>query len=545
MIIIGMVGVVLIGATAIGDTQQQADTQRVEHTMTLFDSRTALVALGSAQSQTIPLPQSGGTYQTYDDTGWMRVVVENTTTGNVEVIANVTLGSIIYEGEDTVIAYQGGGVWRQDRGNQTRMVSPPEFHYQDATLTLPIISIEGGTSVSGGALSVQRNGTADQVYPNATTDDVNPVQNGQVTVTVHSEYYQGWADYFEDRTDGNASYENDQNIANITLTTPSERETVNGGIVSGTPGTELEVDQNSEADSYDSSVGPYSSTQSDDTEIVVAGDVTVYNNGIIDGNLRSGGDVDLQNNAEVHGDISYGGSYSAHHTSVVTGDVTSDAAIETPESVGGLIDQRVGDIQSSNDNSDHSASITDIETEQCGTGPGGCNLTAGQYYLNTVDMEGSLEFDTTGGDITVVVDGDVDLGNGAVWDVEGTNRINLYMEGDIDFDNGAQVQVPGDRSRNFWFYMNPDSSADIKNNAEVNGVVYGPGSASEEGVDVDVDQNAHVYGAVVGDIDNLDQNYNIHYDEALKNAEVIPTDESFPVVTYLHVSQNRVNVTAG
>jgi hypothetical protein len=228
---IGVTAVVALGGTALTDTQDSADLQRTEHAMTLLDSRGAMAALGEADSQRVMLSGSGeGSYEVDDDTGWIRVEHVNYTDSSpppVEIL-NRSLGSVRYTAGDTVIAYQGGGVWRtQDDG--TVMVSPPEFHYRDQTLTMPLVRVAGSGSASGriaaDVIPAAAGPDVNRVYPNETTTYPNgnvydnPVKNGTVVVTVHSEHYRGWATYFADRTEGDLTVDHAAQTASIELRT--------------------------------------------------------------------------------------------------------------------------------------------------------------------------------------------------------------------------------------------------------------------------------------------------------------------------------------
>lgn len=203
--VLGMGVVVAVGTGALETAQQSTAVDRAAQSMSLLDARTALVALGRADSQSVSLAGSAdGRYEVEPDTG--RITVRRETNTSTTEYVNTTLGSVVYENGDRTIAYQGGGVWRS-YGNGSTMVSPPEFNYQDATLTLPVIRVGGGSSsVSGGPTAKVRPNRGDtnlSVFPNE--DRRNPLSNGTVVVTVHSEYYRGWANYFEERTLGNVT----------------------------------------------------------------------------------------------------------------------------------------------------------------------------------------------------------------------------------------------------------------------------------------------------------------------------------------------------
>ncbi len=90
------------------------------------------------------------------------------------------------------------------------MVSPPEFHYRDATLTLPLVTVSGSGTIRDRA-SITHNRTTSH-FPNTTRNAnfTNPLEDGKVNVTLQSEYYRAWGGYFEERTDGDVTYHRQQ-----------------------------------------------------------------------------------------------------------------------------------------------------------------------------------------------------------------------------------------------------------------------------------------------------------------------------------------------
>ncbi len=236
MVLAGTAAIVTLGASALGDTQTQSELERAEHTLTLLNSRTSMVALGDSEQQTVSFGQDSGQLRADPDAGWLRITHYNYSgDGDDEVIFNNSLGAVTYENNNVEMAYQGGGVWRQPRQGASRMVSPPEFHYRGATLTLPIIRVGNDASGGGGSTARIVQGDATRlVYPNTTTSGGsevgapynvtgeaygNPVGNGTVNVTIKSDYYEGWAEYFRQRTDGDIDTFPDDNRVRIGLIT--------------------------------------------------------------------------------------------------------------------------------------------------------------------------------------------------------------------------------------------------------------------------------------------------------------------------------------
>ncbi|MFB6204950.1 MAG: hypothetical protein ABEJ05_00255 [Haloglomus sp.] len=202
--------IVTAGASAFQDLRTEISTERNVNALERFDSKSAVVLLGGADAQTISLGRARHGYTVRPDAGWIRITHVNATDGGEdEVLYNETLGALVYRNEQAGIelAYQGGGVWRRE-GEWSRAVSPPEFHYRGKTLTLPVIQIRGSGAASGGVrATVVSTRSSVPIYPNATREyDAsgrpyrNPLQNGTIVATVHSDYYRGWATYFRRQT---------------------------------------------------------------------------------------------------------------------------------------------------------------------------------------------------------------------------------------------------------------------------------------------------------------------------------------------------------
>ncbi|MFB6161131.1 MAG: hypothetical protein ABEJ61_08145 [Haloferacaceae archaeon] len=243
MTIIGTGVVVALGSSALDDTKSHASLALNEQSMSKFDAEAALVALGRSDTRSVTLGDAGGgTYEVNPDQSWLRITHHNYSgAGRTETIYNASLGAFVYENGDTTIAYEGGGVWRTQEGGGTVMVSPPEFRYRSATLTLPVVRVRGqggggGTSPRATITSVEQ---ARRVYGNTSASadgnpEVgapynvteapydNPLQNGTVSITVHSPHYGGWADYFRTRTEGNVSVDHANGEVSVELTTPGD-----------------------------------------------------------------------------------------------------------------------------------------------------------------------------------------------------------------------------------------------------------------------------------------------------------------------------------
>lgn len=542
IMIAGALIVVGLGATALSDSEETLAGDRAEKALTQFDSKAGLVALGEADSQRLEFaPDGDGQFFTNPDDGWMNITIENRTTGEVKEVMNVTLGSVSYEDDRTTLAYQGGGVWRaSETGGQ--MVSPPEFHYRNGTLTLPTVKVDGDAAL-GKSVDVSQAGE-EQKFPDRSKGDdewINPLDNHKVNLTVGSQFFQGWGHYFEERTDGDVIYHENRERVTLELVVPADNPPVQGGLITGTS-EELVVKNNAQMDSYDSDEGTYSQTSASNTQIIGSGDLSIEPNSKVWGNVKVDGDVWFANNAELEdGNISYGGSVGgpgwdegwireAHHWT------EAGASVQSPDSVELLIEERIDSIDGENDNEDADA-ISGDELD-CDSP---CTLDSGEYYLENFDLDGEIDFDTSDGVIELAVDGDVTFVNGAIANVTGDDRVNVWVRDDANFENNAEVQEASDNSTKFWLYMNPDRQATLENNVQFTGVVYGPGNL-EPGVDIELSEQVNVFGGVIGEVDFAANNVWVHYDEALAQTQSVTHETSVVTITYLHISVNEIAV---
>jgi hypothetical protein len=201
--ILGVGMITLYGVPAIYSLEDIANSKNSEQAFTVLDSRASRVTLGESPLQVTDIDLGGGTMTAVpNSTNNPSYMVVNSSNFNVVI----PMGKVKYNLGDRIVAYEGGGVWAQYPGGGTVMLSPPEFHYDGVTLTLPVIHFYGNASIGGKgtvAISIKKNATV-ILYPNTTCSDpdcpnrINPVnysQTGKVYVNITSDYYLAWADY--------------------------------------------------------------------------------------------------------------------------------------------------------------------------------------------------------------------------------------------------------------------------------------------------------------------------------------------------------------
>ncbi|SDJ31945.1 hypothetical protein SAMN05216226_102118 [Halovenus aranensis] len=516
IMITGAAAVVTLGATAINDTEDRLSVDRAEQTLTQLDSKAGLVALGEARSQRIPLPAETGDEFTVDgDAGTLRVKLENRTDGSTpswaDPLVEVTLGTLEFDNGGARLGYQGGGVFRAAGGNGT-LVSPPEFHYRNGTLTLPIVNITGD-GLAGNTATVTQTGER-RLFPlGSDANRTNPLDDHKVILTVQSEYYQGWGQYFEQRTDGGVEYNHSAQRVQLTLVTPIGTQTYENAITTTAGDFDIQGKGNSDKDdptidAYNSSAGTYA-TRAETADLSVTGAVDFGGNPYIYGNVTAES-FTCKGSAEVTGAIRYVRSFNAGGNCDV-GSNEQISAVPTTPSIAPFVSENLD-------------SLADEQTP-------GTELTAGTYYNDTVS--GITKVNTTDGDVTLGVE-DLTIDNPIT--VEGEHDFTVFVNDSVDI-SASLTTADTHNATITTIYGASDFDATVS--AELVGTVYAPDMTSTITVE------DHVYGAAVAGqviIENGDGG-RVHFDTALEDERTIPEDASVVSITYLHITENGIDIS--
>ncbi|WP_438861587.1 DUF7289 family protein [Methanolobus sediminis] len=241
---------ILYTAPIISETQDMAKTQKIEQAFTVLDSRTSKASLGESPLQTTSLTLMGGNIEVngnnesynnskmmiiflHSDSSWYDSFYQNHNYWNAwesyesNYLNDFTgietsMGSVRYYLDDREIAYEGGGVWSKYPGGGTIMTSPPEFHYNGETMTLPIVKVRGNDSISGSSdvnIEIKSSNIPAILYPNTTTNAnfTNPIRANQLLIYIKSDFYEGWATYAETLTSTTATLDHENKTAIIEM----------------------------------------------------------------------------------------------------------------------------------------------------------------------------------------------------------------------------------------------------------------------------------------------------------------------------------------
>ncbi|MEF8843166.1 MAG: collagen-binding domain-containing protein [Haloarculaceae archaeon] len=458
--IAGATTVAAIGGVALSDVEESAETDRVELAMTQFDSSAATVALGSSDTGRVRMGTSeAGRVSVEPDAGRVRLLVVNDT--GSEEIANESLGAVVSETGATRTAYQGGGVW-QRHADGSRMISPPEYHYRDQTLTFPIVRVTGGgtTGSTAGSLTITKNGS-EQLFPTASRR--NPLSDGHVVVEITSDYHRGWKGFFQTRMDGAVRHDPDNRTVAVNLTVPV--------------------------------------TETFDNAVAATG----------------GGDPIDESSTSPHGGFD---------SPKVTG-------VDRP-SASPKVDERITDCES--------GGCADLSSELADD-----SLENGTYYEDGDVTLDETTYDTSAGDVHVVVDGDLEFaGSGGPpgtpqHAITGDGRVTFYVKGDIEVRGNTGVNTGGD-AEDLLVLVHSDGGnvATASGTPQFTGLIYAP-NASLTINGGGNPWNDNIVGAVVVEDATANGNGNLEYEVPVGFEMEFETTTD---ITYLHVGENRIDVTA-
>ena len=159
-------------------------------------------------------------------------------------------------------------------------------------------------------------------------------------------------------------------------------------------------------------------------------------------------------------------------------------------------------------------------------------ITDGTYWSDGEhEFDGPVTFDTSGGDITAVIDGELTLDD---IDITGSGRVTLYVHGSVEKSGNANVNTGGGADQLAVLVHSDADSVDLGGKVQFTGVMYAPGT------EVDINGNTDVRGAIIGgEVDLNGEPTDVTGADELEGYSLLGGDRP---LTYLHVSENAVEV---
>ena len=217
LVIVTATSVFVIGGIAINDVSEEVDLERGLTEMRQADSRMSRVAFGQQGGQVVVFGESDSPAEVQKGSS-LRITMNG---NHSRCGADIPMGSIVkhVDGGGT-IAYEGGGVWRESEGGGVTMVSPPDLQYKNGSVNFPMVSLANATTGQVNSLQITKNVSASQQRNeqlNSTFNDPDCKPPKNMTITVQSDYYEGWGEYMEKRIASNVTYDDGNRTASTTL----------------------------------------------------------------------------------------------------------------------------------------------------------------------------------------------------------------------------------------------------------------------------------------------------------------------------------------
>lgn len=188
--------------------------------------------------------------------------------------------------------------------------------------------------------------------------------------------------------------------------------------------------------------------------------------------------------------------------------------------------------------------IEDCESSGCtDLGSAGATLTNGTYYQDGDTSLGSTTYDTSSGDVHVVVDGDLEYtgtGPGPHHEVSGDGTVTFYVRGDIEISGDTEVNTGGDPA-DLLALVHSDGSdvASASGTPQFTGLIYAP-SASLTINGGGNPSHDNFVGSVIVRNATAHGNGNLVHSSVDVGLEFDPVDD----IEFLHVTRTPIEIDA-
>lgn len=250
-----LVGMVLLGAALVAVTgwvlidSLEAESD-AEVTYSAIETTQHGITTASRTGQTQAVSVEDGTFRdegTVNLTWWDTHQNDFTADTTVEE----TLGAIVYETSDGTIAYQGGGAWEEhDDGYRAYSDPPIRYDEDDDVIEVELVTLSQD-DLDGSEPTARPNPDSD--FPERirnVTDTAMSLGYNNFTLSIESEYHEGWEAYFEselepyDDIDVHSSGETVELVVeNATETSSSFLIESDGGLVNGSDNVYVDAEE--------------------------------------------------------------------------------------------------------------------------------------------------------------------------------------------------------------------------------------------------------------------------------------------------------------
>ncbi|MCZ7393396.1 MAG: hypothetical protein ABOK23_12300 [Candidatus Methanoperedens sp.] len=182
---IGIIGVA--GYPMVKNAQDANNIENTKQSFIVLAANINKIVLGQTPSQSVELKVYGGTLSV-NGSSTINITAIDSTGNNVTLVYTTQMRSIESTVGNTVIAYEGTGVWAKYPGGNTLLVSKPLITNRSNVLVIPVVTMLGTSSIGGYGISrVTASGAPGVIlYRNVSN----------ITVNISSSYWNGWKTYF-------------------------------------------------------------------------------------------------------------------------------------------------------------------------------------------------------------------------------------------------------------------------------------------------------------------------------------------------------------
>jgi hypothetical protein len=202
----------LAGYPALKSAQESRYTENTRQSFILMANSINKVALGQTPARSVELKMYGGSLKvTGNSTIKVNATRYNSTTKlpeEINLVDNQTMRSIENSIGDTVVAYEGTGVWVKYPTGTILNAYRPLITNRSDVLVIPVVYVTGTSSTSGSSMSEVS--FCQQQIPSEEGGCGAPnvilwsnVSN--ITITIKGSYTAGWQDYFKNTMKWNTS----------------------------------------------------------------------------------------------------------------------------------------------------------------------------------------------------------------------------------------------------------------------------------------------------------------------------------------------------
>lgn len=192
----------------------------------------------------------------------------------------------------------------------------------------------------------------------------------------------------------------------------------------------------------------------------------------------------------------------------------------------------------------------------------------GDYYVSSADIDNGVTVDLSDGDVTLVIDGNIDINSGSIEVINsdgGENQLKTYLEGDLYMATYTSWVVDGSDKGANVLYASSTSEFRTQPHTTFEGVYYAPGGGGSTsntsgspsdgnnggesdcgpGTALCMQPQSTIEGAIIADSADLQPNTTLDFDSSLTDfkldSQTSATDVR-PELSYLHTSTTVVEV---